>query len=61
MSEPPPPASVAAASAPEDSPPDTPTPLLSKGSAQWLAAWNLSNEGLPSSQVNPPGLPLTNS
>ncbi|WP_327292621.1 ABC transporter substrate-binding protein [Streptomyces sp. NBC_01198] len=27
----------------------------------WLAAWNLSNEGLPSSQINPPGLPVTNS
>jgi len=29
--------------------------------AQWLAAWNLSNEALPTSQINPPGLPLTNS
>jgi polar amino acid transport system substrate-binding protein len=29
--------------------------------AQWLAAWNLSNEALPSSQINPPGLPLSNS
>lgn len=29
--------------------------------AQWLAAWNLSNEAVPTSQVNPPGLPLSNS
>lgn len=29
--------------------------------AKWLAAWNLSNEAVPSSQVNPPGLPLSNS
>jgi polar amino acid transport system substrate-binding protein len=29
--------------------------------AQWLAAWNLSNEAVSSSQVNPPGLPITNS
>lgn len=29
--------------------------------AKWLAAYNLSNEALASSQVNPPGLPLTNS
>lgn len=29
--------------------------------AQWLAAWNLSNEAVSSSQVNPPGLPLSNS
>ncbi|MDH6135527.1 polar amino acid transport system substrate-binding protein [Kitasatospora sp. MAA4] len=28
--------------------------------AKWLAAWNLSNEAVPSSAVNPPGLPLTN-
>jgi polar amino acid transport system substrate-binding protein len=27
---------------------------------QWLAAWNLTNEGLPTSRINPPGLPLTN-
>ncbi|WP_031519327.1 transporter substrate-binding domain-containing protein [Streptomyces sp. NRRL F-5123] len=27
----------------------------------WLAAWNLSDEGLPSSQINPPGLPVSNS
>ncbi|MEJ2866876.1 transporter substrate-binding domain-containing protein [Actinomycetospora sp. OC33-EN08] len=24
---------------------------------QWLTAWNLANEAVPSSQVNPPGLP----
>ncbi|SEL82758.1 ABC transporter substrate-binding protein [Streptacidiphilus jiangxiensis] len=29
--------------------------------AKWLAAWNLSNEAVTTSQVNPPGLPLTNS
>ncbi|WP_333767931.1 transporter substrate-binding domain-containing protein [Streptomyces sp. IBSBF 2435] len=29
--------------------------------ASWLAAWNLTNEGLPSSRINPPGLPLSNS
>lgn len=29
--------------------------------SSWLAAWNLSNEGLPSSQINPPGLPVSNS
>ncbi|MEU6850256.1 ABC transporter substrate-binding protein [Actinacidiphila alni] len=29
--------------------------------AKWLAAWNLSDEALPVSRVNPPGLPLTNS
>ncbi|MFC1411246.1 transporter substrate-binding domain-containing protein [Streptacidiphilus sp. N1-12] len=29
--------------------------------AKWLAAWNLTNEGVTSSLVNPPGLPLTNS
>lgn len=29
--------------------------------AKWLAAWNLSNEAVQTSQVNPPGLPLTNS
>ncbi|MEU6300951.1 transporter substrate-binding domain-containing protein [Streptomyces erythrochromogenes] len=28
---------------------------------QLLAAWNLSNEAVTASQVNPPGLPLTNS
>ncbi|MER5281109.1 transporter substrate-binding domain-containing protein [Streptomyces sp. NPDC002809] len=29
--------------------------------ARWLAAWNLSNEAVDSSRVNPPGLPLDNS
>ncbi|MEZ0094367.1 ABC transporter substrate-binding protein [Streptacidiphilus sp. EB129] len=29
--------------------------------AKWLASWNLSNEAVSTSQVNPPGLPLTNS
>jgi polar amino acid transport system substrate-binding protein len=29
--------------------------------ARWLAAWNLTNEAVPTSQVNPPGLPLSNS
>jgi polar amino acid transport system substrate-binding protein len=29
--------------------------------AKWLAAWNLSNEAVSTSQVNPPGLPITNS
>ncbi|MFF4803292.1 transporter substrate-binding domain-containing protein [Streptomyces sp. NPDC001351] len=29
--------------------------------AKWLAAWNLSNEAVAKSQVNPPGLPLDNS
>ena len=28
---------------------------------KWLAAWNLSNEAVPTSKVNPPGLPTTNS
>ncbi|MFF0597649.1 ABC transporter substrate-binding protein [Streptomyces antibioticus] len=28
--------------------------------AIWLKAWNLSNEAVDTSQVNPPGLPLTN-
>ncbi|MGX7677900.1 transporter substrate-binding domain-containing protein [Jatrophihabitans sp. DSM 45814] len=28
---------------------------------KWLAAWGLSNEAVATSQVNPPGLPLTNS
>ncbi|MDT7624813.1 MAG: hypothetical protein QOF99_5714, partial [Pseudonocardiales bacterium] len=27
--------------------------------AQVLQRWNLSNEAVPSSQVNPPGLPRT--
>ncbi|MFI5801414.1 ABC transporter substrate-binding protein [Streptomyces sp. NPDC051561] len=36
--------------------------LIKSGSyAKWLAAWNLSNEAVPSSQINPPGLPLDNS
>lgn len=29
--------------------------------AKWLAAWNLSNEAVAGSLVNPPGLPLDNS
>lgn len=29
--------------------------------AKWLAAWNLSNEAVAKSEVNPPGLPLDNS
>ncbi|MEY9912339.1 polar amino acid transport system substrate-binding protein [Catenulispora sp. MAP12-49] len=29
--------------------------------AKWLAAWNLGNEAVQTSQVNPPGLPVTNS
>ncbi|MFI9047190.1 ABC transporter substrate-binding protein [Streptomyces sp. NPDC053427] len=29
--------------------------------AKWLAAWNLSNEAVSTSKVNPPGLPLDNS
>jgi polar amino acid transport system substrate-binding protein len=29
--------------------------------AKWLAAWNLSNEAVSTSRVNPPGLPLSNS
>jgi polar amino acid transport system substrate-binding protein len=28
---------------------------------KWLAAWNLSNEAVTTSQVNPPGLPANNS
>jgi polar amino acid transport system substrate-binding protein len=28
---------------------------------KWLAAWNLDNEAVPSSKINPPGLPLTDS
>ena len=36
--------------------------LISDGDyAKWLAAWNLSNEAVQTSLVNPPGLPLTNS
>jgi polar amino acid transport system substrate-binding protein len=26
----------------------------------WLDSWNLANEAVPTSQVNPPGLPITN-
>ncbi|MFI5973453.1 transporter substrate-binding domain-containing protein [Streptomyces sp. NPDC051452] len=29
--------------------------------AKWLAVWNLSNEAVAKSEVNPPGLPLDNS
>ncbi|MFG2633293.1 ABC transporter substrate-binding protein [Streptomyces sp. NPDC048362] len=29
--------------------------------AKWLAAYNLANEAVPTSRVNPPGLPLDNS
>ncbi|MFL6113997.1 MAG: transporter substrate-binding domain-containing protein [Catenulispora sp.] len=29
--------------------------------AKWLTAWNLGTEAVQTSQVNPPGLPLTNS
>jgi polar amino acid transport system substrate-binding protein len=29
--------------------------------AKWLAAWNLSNESVAKSEINPPGLPLDNS
>ena len=29
--------------------------------AKWLAAWNLSNDAVTKSEVNPPGLPLDNS
>ncbi|WP_055491278.1 ABC transporter substrate-binding protein [Streptomyces sp. TP-A0356] len=29
--------------------------------AKWLSAWNLSNEAVAESEINPPGLPLTNS
>ncbi|MFJ3670077.1 ABC transporter substrate-binding protein [Streptomyces sp. NPDC090106] len=29
--------------------------------AKWLKAWNLSGEAVEKSEVNPPGLPLTNS
>ncbi|MGC0328327.1 polar amino acid transport system substrate-binding protein [Streptomyces sp. SAI-170] len=36
--------------------------LIDSGAyAKWLAAWNLSNEAVAKSEVNPPGLPLTNS
>ncbi|MEU9332761.1 ABC transporter substrate-binding protein [Streptomyces sp. NPDC048290] len=29
--------------------------------AQWLTAWNLSSEAVETSEIDPPGLPLTNS
>jgi polar amino acid transport system substrate-binding protein len=29
--------------------------------AKWLAAYNLANEAVPTSEVNPPGLPVSNS
>lgn len=29
--------------------------------AKWLDSWNLANEAVPASLINPPGLPLTNS
>jgi polar amino acid transport system substrate-binding protein len=29
--------------------------------AKWLAAWNLANEAVPTAQINPAGLPLSNS
>lgn len=36
--------------------------LITNGQyAKWLAAWGLSNEAVATSEVNPPGLPLTNS
>ncbi|GAA2047377.1 ABC transporter substrate-binding protein [Catenulispora yoronensis] len=36
--------------------------LISNGDYEkWLTAWNLTTEAVPTSQVNPPGLPLTNS
>lgn len=36
--------------------------LINNGQyAKWLAAYNLSNEAVPASLVNPPGLPRTNS
>ncbi|GAA4139490.1 transporter substrate-binding domain-containing protein [Leifsonia shinshuensis] len=28
--------------------------------AKWLKAYNLTNEGLPKSEINPPGLPISN-
>jgi polar amino acid transport system substrate-binding protein len=28
--------------------------------AKWLKVWNLSNEAVPTSEINPPGLPLSN-
>jgi polar amino acid transport system substrate-binding protein len=36
--------------------------LIKEGTyAKWLAAWNLSNEAVRAAQINPPGLPVTNS
>ncbi|MFI6034730.1 ABC transporter substrate-binding protein [Streptomyces sp. NPDC051315] len=36
--------------------------LIENGTyAKWLAAWNLSNEAVTTSEINPPGLPLDNS
>jgi polar amino acid transport system substrate-binding protein len=35
--------------------------IKSEAYAKLLAAWNLSNEAVPSSTINPPGLPITNS
>ena len=36
--------------------------LIADGAyAKWLATWNLGNEAVATSSVNPPGLPLTNS
>lgn len=41
---------------------DTINHLIKNGQyAQLLTAWNLSNEAVATSEVNPPGLPLTNS
>ena len=41
---------------------DTINYLVKNGQyAKWLTAWNLSNEAVSTSRVNPPGLPLTNS
>jgi len=35
--------------------------LIANGQyATWLKAYNLTNEGLPKSEINPPGLPLDN-
>ncbi|MCX4751544.1 transporter substrate-binding domain-containing protein [Kitasatospora sp. NBC_01287] len=36
--------------------------LIQQGDyGKWLTAWNLANEAVPTSAVNPPGLPLSNS
>jgi polar amino acid transport system substrate-binding protein len=36
--------------------------LINNGQyAKWLAAWNLANEAVPTAQINPAGLPLSNS